>query len=72
MDYIKKIPAIPEKSSSLKILYVKFSGFATGKENEFSKMLTQLRHYAFENHYHLVNISVDNRDKTNESFYTSE
>jgi ribosomal protein S18 acetylase RimI-like enzyme len=53
---------IPRKGESLRILYVKYLGFAYNRENELRYLLRQVRNYAFTNNYHLISIAADEKD----------
>ncbi|HXB92341.1 MAG TPA: GNAT family N-acetyltransferase [Puia sp.] len=57
------LPPIPGKAAAVKVLYVKYFGWADGHSGAFLTLLRQVRHFAFENQYHLVTIAIDEKDK---------
>ncbi|HXB95362.1 MAG TPA: hypothetical protein VNU70_09395, partial [Puia sp.] len=56
------LPPIPRKNEPLKILYIKYLGFAAGRERQLHDLLCRIRHYAFLHKYHLVSVAVDAKD----------
>jgi len=58
-----RLPPIPRKGEPLKILYVKYLGYAPSCQTDLGDLIRQLRHYAFIQGYHLVSIAVDDKDR---------
>jgi len=64
------LPAIPAKGSPLKILFVKYLGYAPGRETELRQLLQQVRGLAFDDGYHLVSIAIHEKDRLLDNIVT--
>ncbi len=62
VKYVFPLSDIPSLNKPLKILFVKYYAYQKDQDAQFVKLLEQVRAYAFDNQYHLLNIAVDDRD----------
>lgn len=56
------LPPIPSKREPLRILYVKYFGFAPEEESAFLHLIQEARHFAYLNNYHFLSIGIDEKD----------
>ncbi|RTL60259.1 MAG: GNAT family N-acetyltransferase [Sphingobacteriales bacterium] len=56
------LPEVPVKNQPLKILYIRYYAFVPGAEKEFLAILKKIRHDAFQNGFHFVSFTVQEKD----------
>ena len=62
LKYIFPLSDVPSLNKPLKILFIKYYAYPKGKDEQFVKLLNQVRAYAFANQYHLLSIAADERN----------
>jgi hypothetical protein len=54
--------SIPALNKPLNILFIRYYAFQKGGEDQFMELLEQVRDYAFANEYHLLSVTVDEKN----------